>query len=107
MRHECHTSLSILCDVGFGLCLYERWFPSVEMRFDLSEDQCCDLIKVGMVEMVGFRQVMWLIMLESAMDRVLGVDPPGQHVPPRVWYGTACLLIRYAIDYVSCLVEWG
>jgi hypothetical protein len=37
-----------------------------------------------MVDTVGFRQVMWLVMLESAKDRILGVDPPGQHVPPRV-----------------------
>jgi hypothetical protein len=43
-----------------------------------------------MVEMVEFRQEMWLVMLESAKDRVLGVDTPGQHVPPRVRYGTAC-----------------
>jgi hypothetical protein len=27
-------------------------------------------------------------MLESAKDRILGVDTPVQHVPPRVWYGT-------------------
>jgi hypothetical protein len=32
--------------------------------------------------------------LESAKDLFLGVDPPGQYVPPRVWYGMACLLIR-------------
>jgi hypothetical protein len=42
-----------------------------------------------MVEAVGFRQEMWLVMLESAKDQILGVDPPGQHVPPRVRYGTA------------------
>jgi hypothetical protein len=60
-----------------------------------------------MVETVGFRQVMWLVMVGSAKDRILGVDPPGQHVPPCVWYGTARLLIRYAIGCVSCLVEWG
>jgi hypothetical protein len=59
------------------------------------------------VETVEFRQVMWLVMLKSAKDRVLGVDPLGQHVPPRVRYGTACLLIRYAMGCVSCLVEWG
>jgi hypothetical protein len=35
------------------------------------------LSKVGLVETVGFRQVMWLVMLESAKDRVSGVDPPG------------------------------
>jgi hypothetical protein len=28
-----------------------------------------------MVEMVGFRQVMWLVMLGSVKDRILGVDP--------------------------------
>jgi hypothetical protein len=60
-----------------------------------------------MVETVGFCQVMWLVILESAKDRILGVDTPGQHVPPRVWYGIACLLIRYAIGYVSRSVEWG
>jgi hypothetical protein len=37
-----------------------------------------------MVETVGFHQVTWLVMLESAKDRILGVDTPGQHVPPRV-----------------------
>jgi hypothetical protein len=44
---------------------------------------------VEMVESVGFRQEMWLVMLKSAKDRVLGVDTPGQHVPPCVRYGTA------------------
>jgi hypothetical protein len=28
-------------------------------------------------------------------------------VPPCVWYGTTCLLIRNAIGSVSCSVEWG
>jgi hypothetical protein len=60
-----------------------------------------------MVEMVGFHQVMLLVMLESAKDQILGVDTPGQHVPPRVRYGMACLLIRYAIGCVSCSVEYG
>jgi hypothetical protein len=32
--------------------------------------------------------------LESAKDLFLGVEPPRQHVPPCVWYGTACLLMR-------------
>jgi hypothetical protein len=59
-----------------------------------------------MVETVGFRQVMWLVILESAKDRILGVDTPGQHVPPRVRYGMACLLIRYAIGGVLCSVVW-
>jgi hypothetical protein len=43
-----------------------------------------------MVETIGFRQVMWIGMLESAKDRIMGVDTIGQHVPPRVWYGTTC-----------------
>ncbi len=60
-----------------------------------------------MVEMVRIHQVMWLVMLESAKDRVIGVDTPGQQVPPHVRYGTTCLLIRYAMGCVSCSVEWG
>jgi hypothetical protein len=43
-----------------------------------------------MVEMVGFHQVMWIAMLESGKDRILGVDTPGQHVPPRVRYRMSC-----------------
>jgi hypothetical protein len=49
--------------------------PSVEIWVDHGEDQCCSLSKVRMVETVGFHQVMWLVMLESAKDRILGVDP--------------------------------
>jgi hypothetical protein len=60
-----------------------------------------------MVETVGFRQVMWLVMLKSAKDRILGVDTTRQHVSPCVWCGMTCLLIRYAIGCVSCSVEWG
>jgi hypothetical protein len=29
-----------------------------------------------MVETVGFRQVTWMVMLESVKDRVIGVDTP-------------------------------
>jgi hypothetical protein len=53
-----------------------------------------------MVKMVGFRQVMWFVMLESAKNRILEVDTPGQHVPPHVRYGTVCLLIR---NTIGCL----
>jgi hypothetical protein len=60
-----------------------------------------------MVETVGFRQVMWLVMLESAKDQILGVDTLGQQVPPCVRYGMTCLLIRYAVGCGSCSVEWG
>jgi hypothetical protein len=60
-----------------------------------------------MVDTVGFRQVMWLVMLEYAKDRILGVDTLRQHVSPLVRYETTYLLIMYAIGYVSCSVEWG
>jgi hypothetical protein len=59
-----------------------------------------------MVETVGFHQVMWFIMLESAKNRVIGVDTPGQQVPPRVRYETACLLIRDDVGSVPCSDEW-
>jgi hypothetical protein len=49
----------------------------------------------------------WYVVLESAKYRILGVDTLGQHVPPRVRYGMACLLIRIAIGCVPCSVEWG
>jgi hypothetical protein len=42
--------------------------------------------------------VMWLVMLESAKDRVIGVDTPRQQVPPCVRYGTTCLLIRDDVE---------
>jgi hypothetical protein len=45
-------------------------------------------------------------MLKSAKDRVIGVDTPGQQVPPRVRYGTACLLIRDVVGCVPCSDEW-
>jgi hypothetical protein len=45
-------------------------------------------------------------MLESAKDRVIGVDTPGQQEPPRVRYGTACLLIRDAVGSVPYSNEW-
>jgi hypothetical protein len=50
--------------------------------------------------------VMWFVMLESTKDRVIGVDTPGQQVPPHIWYGTACLLIRDAMESVPCSDEW-
>jgi hypothetical protein len=59
----------------------------------------------GMVETVEVCQVIWLVMLESAKGRVIGVDTLGQQVSPRIWYGTACLLIRDAVGSVSCLDE--
>jgi hypothetical protein len=54
----------------------------------------------GIVETAGIRQVMWFIMLESAKDRVIGVNTPGQQASSRVRYGTTCLLIRDAVGSV-------
>jgi hypothetical protein len=45
-------------------------------------------------------------MLESAMDRVLGVNTLGQQVSPCVRYGTSCLLIRDAVGSVPYSDEW-
>jgi hypothetical protein len=59
-----------------------------------------------MVETDGIYHVMWIVMLESAKDQILGVDTPGQQVPPRVRYGTACLLIRGVVGSVPCSDEW-
>jgi hypothetical protein len=59
-----------------------------------------------MVETVGIRQVIWFVMLESAKNRVIGVDTVGQEVSPRVRYGTAYLLIRDAVGSVPCSDEW-
>jgi hypothetical protein len=59
-----------------------------------------------MVEMVGFCRVVWMVMLESAKDRVLGADTLGQQVPPCVRYGTSCLPIRDDVGSVPCSNEW-
>jgi hypothetical protein len=59
-----------------------------------------------MVETVGIRQVMWFVMLQSAKYRVIGVDTPGQQVPPHVRYGVSCLLIWDAVRSVPCSYEW-
>jgi hypothetical protein len=59
-----------------------------------------------MVEMVGFRQMLWLVMLESVKDRILGVDTLGQHVPPCVQYRMTCLLIRDVVGSVPYSDEW-
>jgi hypothetical protein len=50
--------------------------------------------------------VMWFVMLESAKDRVMGVDTPVQQVSPRIRYGMTCLLIRDVVGGVSCSDEW-
>jgi hypothetical protein len=49
---------------------------------------------------------LWLVLLKSANDRILGAEPQGQHVSPRVWYGIACLLIRDVVGSVPYSDEW-
>jgi hypothetical protein len=48
----------------------------------------------------------WLVMLESAKDRVLVVDTLGQQVSSHVRYEMTCLLIRDAMGSVPCSDEW-
>jgi hypothetical protein len=62
--------------------------------------------RFGVVETDGICQVMWFVVLESTKDRVIGVDTPGQQVPPRVQYVMACLLIRDVVESVPCLDDW-
>jgi hypothetical protein len=59
-----------------------------------------------MVETVGIHQVKWFVMLESAKNRVIGVDTSGQQVSPRVRYEMACLLIRDVVRSVPYSNEW-
>jgi hypothetical protein len=61
---------------------------------------------IGLVELIGFHRMMWIVMLESAMDRILGVDTPGQQVSPRVQHGMTYLQIRDAVGSVPCSDEW-
>jgi hypothetical protein len=49
---------------------------------------------------------LWLVLLESAKDRFLGVDLLGQHVLPRVQYEMTCLLISDVVGSVPCSDEW-
>jgi hypothetical protein len=44
--------------------------------------------------------MMWIIMLEPAKDRILGVDTSGQYVLPRVRYGMTYILIRGVVGSV-------
>jgi hypothetical protein len=45
-------------------------------------------------------------MLESTTVQILGIDTPGQLVPPRVRYGIAYILIRDDVESVPCSDEW-
>jgi hypothetical protein len=68
--------------------------PSIMMSDDHGEVRCCGLNNVWKGGNGCDLHGLWLVLLESAKDRFLGVDPPGQHVPPHVQYEITCLLIR-------------
>jgi hypothetical protein len=97
---------SILYDIEHDFCLCKSvvvFHPSG-----------CEVIVWG--SMLWFEQrlewwrwliLSWHVVLESAKDWILGVDPQWQHVLSRVRYGISCLLISNAICSVSCSVEWG
>jgi hypothetical protein len=74
-------SLTVLSVESVGL-------PSVVMCGDRGEIRCCGLDKVWNGWEGCNLHSLWLVMLESAKDRVIGVDSPGQQVTSRVWYGT-------------------
>jgi hypothetical protein len=58
------------------------------------------------VETVGFHQVLWIVLLESAKDQILGLNTLEQHVSPCVLYGMTCLLIRDVVGSVPCSDQW-
>jgi hypothetical protein len=66
-------------DVEFSLCwvwrvlvFHPSWCEMIMVRFD-----AVIWPRFGIVETVGFRHVLWLVMLESTKDRILGVDTSG------------------------------
>jgi hypothetical protein len=94
-----------LYDVEFSLCL--------SVRDVFSHLSRCELTMWG--SMLLFEQWLewwrwlipsWHVVLKSVKDRILGVDTPGQHVPPHLKYGTDWLLIRNTIGSMSCSDEW-
>jgi hypothetical protein len=80
--------------------------PSVVMCGDRGEDRCCDLSKVWNGGEGCDLHDLWLVLLESAKDRFLGVDPQDNMCPPRVRYGTTYLLIMDAVGSFPCSDEW-
>jgi hypothetical protein len=97
---------SIWCWVWLVLSVESVGFPSVMIWGDVVRFNAVVWARFGTVETVGIHQVMWFVMLESAKDRVIGVDTPGQQVPPRVRYRMACPLIRDVVGSVPYSDEW-
>jgi hypothetical protein len=97
---------SLWCWVWLVLSVESVGPPSVVMWGDRGDIRCCGLSKVwNGGEGCNFHGL-WLVMLESAKDWVLGVDTPGQQVSPHVRYEMACLLIWDAVGCVPGSDEW-
>jgi hypothetical protein len=94
-----------LYDVESGLCLTVRDVVSHPSRCDLTVWRSM-LWFEQWLEWWRWLILSWHVVLESAKDRILGVYTLGQHVPPHVRYGAACLLIRNTIGCVSYSDEW-
>jgi hypothetical protein len=96
------TSLSIF----MMLSIESVGLPSVVMWGDHGEIHCCGLSKVWNGGEGCDLHGLWIVMLESAKNWVLGVDSPRQHVSLRVQYGMTCLIIWDAVGSVPCSDEW-
>jgi hypothetical protein len=92
-----------LYDVEFGLCLSVRDVVSHLSRCELTL-WWSTLWFEQWLEWWRWLIPSWHVVVEFAKDRFLGVGTPRQHMPPRVRYGVACLLIRNTIGCV--LLEW-
>jgi hypothetical protein len=80
--------------------------PSIMMWGDRGEIWYCGLSMVWNGREGYDLHSLWLVMLKSAKDWVIGLDTPGQQVPPRVRYETTCLLIRDAVESVPYSDNW-
>jgi hypothetical protein len=98
---SCRTNLSIFMMLILA-CVESVGLPSVVMWGDRGEVRCCGLSKVWNGGEGCDPHGLWLDLLKLAKDRFLEVDPPGQHVPPRVRYGMVCWLIRKALVSLYC-----
>jgi hypothetical protein len=95
---------SLWCWVWLVLSVESVSLPSVVMWGHRGEVRCCGLSNDWNGGEGCDLHSLWLVKLKCAKDRVLGVDTPGQLVPPCVRYETACLLIRDVVG--SVLLGW-
>jgi hypothetical protein len=111
LSHAVLSVMQVFSSLWCWVWLVEYWEYWSSTRRDMRSPWWGSMLwfeqaRFGMVEMVGIRQVMCFVMLESAKNWVIAVDAPGQHVPLCVQYGTTCLLIRDVLESVPCSNEW-